>query len=61
MKNLRKLSKRELKSVSGGIPSCYFDIVLNQMVCPCNPHLYYNCNGKCVPLDQACATPGVEL
>jgi len=61
MKNLRKLSTRELKSVKGGIPGCYYDVVLNQMVCPCNPHLYYNCNGKCVPLDQACPTPGIEL
>ncbi|GEN77806.1 bacteriocin-like protein [Chryseobacterium hagamense] len=61
MKNLRKLSKQELRSVNGGIEKCYYDPSTNTWICPCNPHTTYNCNGRCVPLDQACANPGIEL
>lgn len=49
MKNLRKLSKRELKSVNGGIPVCIQDCLVGYTKC-CTPGREYYCtpNGtKC--------------
>jgi len=60
MKNLKKLSNRELKAIQGGIDKCHY-LANGTWYCPCNIHTHYNCNGVCVPLTQACATPGVEL
>ena len=60
MKNLRKLTNKELKSVNGGIQDCYY-LIDGTKVCPCNPHTQYNCNGKCVPIEQACAIPHPEI
>lgn len=60
MKNFKKLSKRELKSIQGAIEKCYY-LFDGTRVCPCNPHTTYNCNGVCIPLGQACAAPSIEL
>lgn len=60
MKNLRKLSKHELKSFLGGIEKCYY-LQNGTKVCPCNIHTQYNCNGVCIPIGQACFDPPISL
>lgn len=60
MKNLKKLSNRELKTIQGAIEKCYY-LVDGTRVCPCNIHTHYNCFGKCIPIGQACAEPQIEL
>lgn len=60
MKNLKKLSNKELKTIQGAIEKCYF-LANGTWFCPCNVHTQYNCNGVCVPLGQLCATPQAEL
>ncbi|SHF59876.1 bacteriocin-type signal sequence-containing protein [Chryseobacterium arachidis] len=60
MKNLRKLTKKELKSVNGGIQGCYY-LIDGTKVCPCNPHTHRDCYGKCIPIGQMCAVPQPEL
>lgn len=64
MKNLKKLSRQELKSVNGGIFDCGNISTIDGVPppkCPCNPHTQYECNGKCIPIGQVCPTPGVQL
>lgn len=60
MKNLKKLSKKELRTIQGAIEKCYY-LVDGTRVCPCNIHTQYNCNGICIPLEQACANQPIEL
>ncbi|GAA5094824.1 hypothetical protein GCM10023210_26810 [Chryseobacterium ginsengisoli] len=61
MKNLRKLSKQELKSVNGGIVNCPNISMYGYPTpkCPCNPHTQIECNGQCVPKGQLCPTPPI--
>lgn len=56
MKNLKKLSRQELKSVNGGIGGCTYNQegVPSPKTCPCNPHTHRECHGVCVPLNQEC-------
>lgn len=56
MKNLKKLSRQNLKSVSGGIASCTDNVVGAPVAqnCPC-PKGYYRCpNNVCVQIGQSC-------
>lgn len=62
MKNLKKLSRQELKTVSGGIVDCANQPTIPGVPprkCPCNPHTQYDCNGVCIPIGQACPNPGL--
>jgi|UPI00064783CA hypothetical protein len=62
MKNLKKLSRQELKSVNGGVLDCAGQQNIPgapRPKCPCNPHTQYDCNGVCTPIGQACPTPGL--
>ncbi|WP_423738654.1 bacteriocin-like protein [Chryseobacterium pyrolae] len=47
MKNLRKLSNRELKSIQGGIQGCYY-LANGTYFCPCRPGYF-----RCVPTDAS--------
>ncbi|WP_409017723.1 bacteriocin-like protein [Chryseobacterium sp. 2987] len=51
MKNLRKLSKGELKTIQGGIQSCEPWMT----VCPCRPG-FHRCEpkGACIPATTMC-------
>lgn len=52
MKNLKKLSHKELKSINGGAQGCYY--TLEGLICPCKPG-YKKCpNGSCIPNNQLC-------
>ena len=53
MKNLKKISKHDLKSISGGIEPCYY-LADGTKICPCNYHTQYDCNGVCIPKAQVC-------
>lgn len=56
MKNLKKLSRQELKSVNGGIAGCTTNITGTKPAenCPCNPHTHFNCNGVCKLIGEIC-------
>lgn len=57
MKNLKKLSREDLKIVNGGIADCTYNVVgaWKPMNCPCRKG-YHDCgDGKCVPLTQTCS------
>ncbi|MDF2551642.1 MAG: hypothetical protein K0R36_3151 [Chryseobacterium sp.] len=56
MKNLKKLSRQELKSVNGGIAGCTTNITGTKPAenCPCNPHTHFNCNGVCKLIGEVC-------
>jgi len=51
MKNLRKLSKGELKTIQGGIQSCEPWMT----ICPCRPG-FHRCEpkGACIPATTMC-------
>lgn len=55
MKNLKKLSRQELKSVNGGILSCNQATIpgVPKPECPCRPG-YRRCNGVCILNTQIC-------
>ncbi|GAA4158286.1 hypothetical protein GCM10022217_19370 [Chryseobacterium ginsenosidimutans] len=56
MKNLKKFSRQELKSVNGGAATCTDNVVGAPIPqnCPC-PKGYSKCpNNVCVPIGQAC-------
>ncbi|WP_410691259.1 bacteriocin-like protein [Chryseobacterium sp. SIMBA_038] len=55
MKNFKKISRSELKSIHGGIYNC---ANIPPADCPCNPHTQYRCNGVCIPLGNTCYKPG---
>ncbi|WEK69462.1 MAG: bacteriocin [Candidatus Chryseobacterium colombiense] len=52
MKNLRKLSKKELKSVNGGAQTCYY-LANGTKVCPC-PAGEKWCPDGCRPTNTFC-------
>lgn len=52
MKNLRKLSKKELKSVNGGAQTCYY-LANGTKVCPC-PAGEKWCPDGCKPTNTLC-------
>ncbi|WP_425550366.1 bacteriocin-like protein [Chryseobacterium ginsengisoli] len=57
MKNLKKLSRQELKSVNGGAINCGdFQTIpgVPRPECPCKPG-YQKCKGACIPNDQLCS------
>ncbi|WP_410690048.1 bacteriocin-like protein [Chryseobacterium sp. SIMBA_038] len=58
MKNLKKLSRIELRSLNGGIVNC---ANIPPKDCPCNPHTTYRCNGVCIPLGQACPIGPISI
>lgn len=56
MKNLKKLSRQELRSVNGGIAICTDNVVGAPVAqnCPC-PKGYYKCPSQvCVLIGQNC-------
>ncbi|SHF59886.1 bacteriocin-like protein [Chryseobacterium vrystaatense] len=57
MKNLKHLTRFELKSLNGGIVNC---ANIPPKDCPCNPHTSYKCNGVCIPLGQICRLGPVD-
>lgn len=56
MKNLRKLSKHELKSVLGGIETCDQNCITGYYKCCIPRQKYY-----CLPLGTKCTSQGGSL
>ena len=56
MRNLKKISRENLKSVNGGIAGCTINITgaTPSKNCPCNPHTHFNCSGVCKPIGEMC-------
>ncbi|MCS3868266.1 hypothetical protein J3D55_001182 [Chryseobacterium ginsenosidimutans] len=53
MKNLKKLSKSELKSIQGAAQACYY-LANGTLYCPCKPG-YYKCpDGSCRQNQNLC-------
>lgn len=56
MKNLKKLSRVELRSLNGGIFNCAGQQTIPGVPkpeCPCRPG-YHRCNGVCISNTQIC-------
>ena len=54
MKNLKKLNRQELKSLSGGRRDCLDNLVGTFPVVPCCKSNEYLCNNVCIPIGQPC-------